>query len=523
MRCSNCGTNRNWVDHHRTLRVSAAIAALTVAGAGTAHAADYTKANNGTALNAAGSYTSGGPPGSGDRIMVTSAMTANQSAPLGGDLAIAGIVVDATATKVLTIGGSNTLTLGSSGISILSTLSGAGITFNGPAIKLDADQAWDFGGKGVTFNSTTSVNENGKALTLTGTGGQIFFHNGTSSLGAQINGAVALTLDSSPGTANLTLTNANSMFTAGAAISSGSTLSATSMKVGAGNASAVGTGTVQVKGGTFKYTGNSATTSQTIAHDSRFVSTVEVTTSGQTLTVTTFNNTNSSNTSLTANGLNLGGAGNLLISDNITESTQALRTATTVSKFGAGTLTLQQTVANTYTGATTVSEGSLVLASAANINSSASVSVASGATLTNNSSVSVTRPLTLGEGAVLNGSGAFAPSSLTVTGDLADGFTTFNLGLAALTKAGTLELTLSNPATGIYSLLTGGSPTGAYGSVTIGGTPLSSTGSGNFSGTINTLTYTFTNATNQLAVTPEPASLSLLMLGGMGLLRRSRR
>src|SRR5688572_7450652 len=118
-----------------TLPALAATLAAVFPAARTAQAADIVKADNTTALNVAGSYTTGGPPGAGDRIQVSSVLTANRTALLGGDLSIAGILIDSTATKVLQINGSNTLTLGSSGITIASTLSGAGLTFNGPAIS----------------------------------------------------------------------------------------------------------------------------------------------------------------------------------------------------------------------------------------------------------------------------------------------------------------------------------------------------------------------------------------------------
>jgi len=329
---------------------------LVVGLSGSLLATDIEKANNNNALNTALSYTAGGPPGTSDRILVDSVMVANQSAALGGNLSIAGIFVDATATKALTISGSNTLTLGASGILISSTLAGAGLVFNGPAISLGADQAWDFGSKGTTFSGGTTITENSHALTISSTN-QLFFHNSTAmTLNALITGSTALTLDNLT-TTSLTLTNAGSTFTGIMAVSGLNTLTASTMNTGGGT-SAVGTGQIQLKGGTFKYSGNTATSGQNVVIDSRFVSTLEVTTAGQTLTLSNFKNTNTAN-SVVGEGANLGGAGNLTITNVIADSTNATRTGTAITKFGSGTMTLSGI--NTYTGGTTVTTGTLLV------------------------------------------------------------------------------------------------------------------------------------------------------------------
>ncbi len=498
--------------HYRPSHGQRILLPLLVAGmAGSLLATDFQKANNNINLNLPSSYTpNSGTPGTSDRILINSVMTANQGAALGANLSIDGIFIDSTATKTLTISGSNSLTLGSSGILISSALSGSGLTFNGPAISLGAVQTWDLAARGLTINGGTTISDNGNALTISTTGGQIFFHNTTAmTLNAAINGSAALTLDSTPTPADLTLTNSSSAFTGGIAISTGSTVTATTMNTG-GGASAVGTGQVQIKGGAFKYSGNTASSNQNVAIDSRFVSTVEVTTAGQTLTLSNFKNTNTTNPSLLANGANLGGAGNLTITNVIADSTQALRTALAVTKFGSGTMTLS--AVNTFTGATTVSAGTLVLSGTGSINTTSGTSVAASATLTNNSSVAYNKSLTLAEGAVINGSGSFAPTSMTITADLTGGsFTTFALGSALLTKAGNLELTLTGITTGTYILFSGGTPSGAFSTMTIGGVSLASGGSGNFSGLAGSFNYAFTNTSNQLIVTvPEPATWSLL-------------
>jgi len=188
--------------------------------------------------------------------------------------------------------------------------------------------------------------------------------------------------------------------------------------------------------------------------------------------------------------------------------------------------TVNLTAANTYTGATTVSAGTLLLSSTGSIASTSGVSVSKGATFTNNSGTAFSKALTLTEGAILGGSSSFAPTSMTLIADLTGGvgsFTTFAVGSFA--KAGNLALTLSGMTNGNYTLLSGSSLTGAFSTMEIGGTFLTNDGSGNFSGTVNGTAYTFTNSSELLGVTvPEPATWALLAfsLTTVMVLRRRR-
>ncbi len=147
-----------------------------------------------------------------------------------------------------------------------------------------------------------------------------------------------------------------------------------------GSNSTLGKGAITVGGsasnGTLKYTGATATTSQSIQHDARAaVSTVEVTNSATTLTVSSNLTTTNTANSVAGNGWALGGAGNLKLTGVISDSANATRTGTTVNKIGAGTLVLG--AVNTFTGGTTVSEGVLLVNTAQTAGNSAQARAAS--------------------------------------------------------------------------------------------------------------------------------------------------
>jgi|GEM_PF-1688983 len=243
-------------------------------------------------------------------------------------------------------------------------------------------------------------------------------------------------------------------------------------------------GNLTFNGGTLKYTGGDVVTDRAFTINS-----------GKTAVIDT------------AHDLTLAGATG-------TATSGALR------KIGEGVLTLSGK--SLYTGETTVAAGTLLLSGAGEINSTSNVTVASGAAFINDSATSFTRTLTLGEGGSLGGTGEFAPTAVTVTADLSDGFGTIALG-DHFTRATPLELALGGIAVGTYTLFSG-SVTDAFTLVTIGGVTLSDTGGGNFSGEIGAFSYQFTNSTSELSVAaiPEPRALAFIGLG-LGALLASRR
>lgn len=497
----------------------AATLAAVFPAARTAHASDIVKADNTTALNLAGSYSAGGPPGAADRIVVTSVMAASRSAALGADLSIDGIYFNNTSLKILTITGNNMLTLGASGISLVDSASGAGLVFNGPAISLGANQTWDLGARGLTFTGGTTFDNNGKTLAISTTGGQIFFKNTTAfTLDAAISGSAALTLDAT-GT-DLTLVNANSNFTGGIAIGSGNTVTGSTMSptAGGGGTSSVGNGAVQLKGGTFKYSGNTATSAQNVTVDSRFVGTVEVTTAGQTLTLSQFKNTNQDNASLAPNGANLGGAGNLTITNVIANSTHANRTNFSVTKFGTGTLTL--TAANTYTGATIINAGTLALGSAGSINTGSAITVAAGATFDTSAKSSYAFNTVNATTVGVSATAAGLINSAAVT------FSSASLGF----DFGSTSTLLSS-----YTILTKTGFTGDFANVTATGTSISGTftftnnATKDWTLTSGGYTLTFSESLGTLTAVssvPEPSTYAVLFgsiaLTGAAIRRRAK-
>jgi autotransporter-associated beta strand protein len=233
-----------------------------------------------------------------------------------------------------------------------------------------------------------------------------------------------------------------------------------------------------------------------------------------------------SNSSLGTNELFVGTNDTMTFTGNITRG--AGTTATTLTKTGTGRLVFSGSTASTYTDATVVSAGTLVLSSAANVNTTSGVTVAAGATFTNNSSASFTKNLILTEGAgaagsTINGSGTFAAGNMTISSDLSDGFTSFALGSATLTKGGRLDLNLTNTTSGNYTLFSGGTINGVFGSFYINGFALTQSGN-NFIGNDGSFDYTFTNSSNLLNVVPEPTTWALLA-GGLTfviVLRRRR-
>jgi len=228
-----------------------------------------------------------------------------------------------------------------------------------------------------------------------------------------------------------------------------------------------------------------------------------------------------------------------------------------MTKMGAGNLTL--TAANTYTGPTTVANGTLALSaggsisansdlilgvslgttgtfdvtahasySLANVSGNGTLNVGAGKTITATNNVSPG----FGNAGKLNVTGNFtlastAATALEIEGQSAGMFDILNVsdtftygGSLTVTSLGGYDLT----QTATYALITAGtySNSADFFSVTVNGVTLTNSG-GVWSGSDLTSSYTFTESTGILAVAvPEPGTWAMLV-GGFGILLVNRR
>jgi autotransporter-associated beta strand protein len=267
------------------------------------------------------------------------------------------------------------------------TTYGRGVTVgtSGATFEAAAGANWTQGG---AFDFTANSYGTNAPLTFTGAGNgrfeKIFSGGGT------------LTKS---GAGTWTLTGANTY--TGATAINGGTLSAVNIVVSSGNSnlgnatSSVTLGSAGAQG-TLSYTGSSASYTRGFTIGGAGGGRLDVTNSGQTLTVGTG--------AVTGSGLfTVGGAGNTTITSSLTHTGG-------LTKEGAGTLTISGT-GHTYTGATNVNAGTLVV----------------------NASISTSDVTVSGTGSTLKGSGTIGGSvSIGSQGILASGTSIESLATGAL-------------------------------------------------------------------------------------------
>ncbi len=355
-----------------------------------------------------------------------------------------------------------------------------------------------------------------KDLQIGGTGNWLF----TGSVSLAQTGEVVV---ASPGTVSFTATNSTSL--SPVRITGGGVLQVVRLANGGGVQSSIGASTsnatnLRIESGTLRYQGVVAGSTDRLFqignNVANSVSTLENTSANASHTIS-FTNTGAITYGTTAQTrtLRLGGTntGNNTLAAQIQNNGSA---NVSVEKIGTGTWILTNSN-NTYAGATTVTAGTLVIGTGGSMTNTSGIIVSAGATINNANGASITRGLTLAEGAAVTTSAAssgFAPTSLTLTGNLSDGWTAIALTNTAgggLTKGGALTLTLTGITVGNYSLTSGSGYSGSFLSANVNGTALGANGS-DWTGDVGAFTYSYTNSSNLLtvAVIPEPATWALL-------------
>ena len=367
----------------RSLQI--AILALTCSQANQALAQTiYIKGNNTTSLSSDGSYTTPGVPGESNPIVYEST-SGSSVATLGAGVSVRGIRYESSAIATsITSNSSNALTLGSDGL-IKDTNS---LTRISSQISLNATQTWNLNAGTTTNNGTRlsgSITTGSHTLLIQGNGALDL--QGSSTLGSLV--TINNSLVNVAGNSVVTLGGTNGFDTL--VITSGRVIGLTfgnfgsASSFGDGGTSAVITLGGSTTNGTFEYSGTSTSSNRTfsrVANGNATAGTnngvIDVSTAGQTLTLTGNNSLSSAPSTFTDGGWSLGGNGNLIVSAGILNNTGNGSTA--VNKFGTGSVTLSGN--NTYRGPTTITAGTLIINGATTTNST--VTVNTGGTLAGN-------------------------------------------------------------------------------------------------------------------------------------------
>ena len=267
---------------------------------------------------------------------------------------LGGLVFDSSngGTTITTGTGNNRLNIGSSGIQMNSGTGAVNIGALGvgtQGVNMASNQSWANNSSSLLTVNRAAVDDGAAAgtytLTINGSGsGGVTMANGFSDIASASDATrlFALVIDSTGG--NTTISGA-STYTGGTTLTRGNLL--------LGNNASLGTGAVALNGGKIS---SSSTGSAVPANN---------TTIGGNVTLGDAANTGK----LTFSGtMGLGGATRTLTTDSVVEFSGVVGGGGGITKQGASTLTFLGASANTYTGTTTVNDGTLVLAKTAGVN-----------------------------------------------------------------------------------------------------------------------------------------------------------
>jgi fibronectin-binding autotransporter adhesin len=400
--------------------LSSMIAVSFATLANIAGAANIIKADNSDALNLTSSYIGGALPTASDTLFYDSTLTAISNSRLGASLSISGINISSGLENTIALTSGSTLTIGAGGINHsgegtfafgsfvrlggnLSHTSSGALSFSGGvgALVITASQTWTTSGR-VNINTTIGGLTATRTLSAGGAGSYYLTRTTDYNSFVTFNNTGAVVIQNQ----TITISGTNNT-NVGFGIQSG-----TARIASMGNltfASSIGINRPSIDAtGTLEFIGNTETSDKGVRRHVDGVSTLNVATAGQTLTMS--GDLSPSSTLLTG-GWSFGGAGNLTLSGPITDAA-----STTVAKIGAGTLTLSGAL-NTYSGATTVTGGNLTVASTGNINSTSDVSIGA-ARFNYNSSTPLSKAVTFsGTGGTLSGTGTITPAVVVTSGN----------------------------------------------------------------------------------------------------------
>lgn len=506
--------------------------AVFVSFSGSAQA--LTKANNATALNAAGSWVEATAPVGTDVLLFDgTGVPGALSVAVGASATVGGSVQFTTIAGNVTITQSNgqTWTLGNGGIDMSAATADVTIGASGRFFR------WanaNYGGISVAAGRTLDINSafsnqgNTKTLTLTGPG-NINFNNtaGSGTMRFSVTGGANVTMNGAGGWGSGSGSNVNEVINGTLNIGHDTALSAITLNLGGANAN---TPTITASGAARTIANNVTLLasdlggSATIGGTNNLTINGTVTNSGgnRTLTVnntglTTLGGTVNLSNDATNRTLTINGTGNATISGAIVNGGTATASGFTYS--GGGTLLLGNT--STYTGATIVSAGTLLVNGAlGNTATAVNGSATLGGTGTIGGSVTVAATAFLAAGD--NGIESLGVASAVINGSLLTQFNGTGGGTIDLLVA-TGNLDIAN-ATLDLSMIGGGSALddASYIFATYG----SLTGSA-FSSVLNLpagyeIDYAFGGNNIALVAVPEPTGILLGSLGLLAFFRRRR-